>query len=236
MIDTASTEARTIDVTPPGPANSVPPALTSFKDYYFGTVFRPRDCFNALMGDARRLRYGIIALAINAQLYTLLYVFLSLGGGAPSSMKPWLAISADSYYEYDEFFLAPSMFICWILAAGLAQLFSRPASGKGSFEDMLSVLGFAISIPCLPALLVDLPQAFLGAFGLIDLRQVEARIGSPGLWHEIVMLLYSLSICWSAVLFCVGVRSAQRIARRTAIVVGLFAYLVYELVFVVFNR
>lgn len=236
MIDVASGQPKTIDGPPSERGDRAGTALRSFKDYYFGTIFRPREVFNALMVDERRLRYGIIALAINAQLYTLLYIFLSLGGGAPSSLKPWLAISATSYYQYDEFFLAPSMFVCWILAAGLAQLLSRPASGKGSFEDMLSVLGFAISIPCLPALLVDLPQGFLGALGLISLRQVEAHVTSPGLWHEFVMLLYSLSICWSAVLFCVGVRSAQRIARRTAIVVGLFAYLVYELVFVVFNR
>ena len=211
-------------------------ALRSFKDYYVGTMLRPRQTFDALMADDRRLRYGIIALVINAQFYTLVYVFLSLGGAVPASVKPWLALPAASYYYFNEFLLAPSMFICWILAAGVAQLLSRAASGKGSFEDMLGVLGFGISIACLPALLVDLPVSFLGAVGALNLRQVEVTLNSPGLRHELAMLLYSLSITWSAVLFFVGIRAVQRIGRGAAIVVSAFAYLAYEAVFVVFNR
>lgn len=236
MIDATAPEVKTIDDRPSEEGERVTSALISFKDYYVGTIVRPRETFDALMADDRRLRYGIIALAINAQLYTLVYVFLSSGGAVPASMKPWLAIPAASYYHFNEFFLAPSMFICWILGAGVAQLLSRAASGIGSFEDMLGVLGFGISIACLPALLVDLPVSFLGAVGALNLSQVEGTLNSPGLWHEVAMLLYSLSITWSAVLFYIGIRAVQRIGRGASIIVGAFAYLAYEVVFVVFNR
>jgi hypothetical protein len=198
---------------PEATRDRTPTVARSFKDYYAGTIVRPRATFDALIADDRRVRYGLIALAINAQLYILVYVLLSLGGAEPSSMKPWLAIPAASYYRFNELFLAPSMFICWILGAGVAQLLSRAASGKGSFEDMLGVLGFGISIACLPALLVDLPVSLLGAIDAVRMSQFELSLNSPGLPHEMAMLLYSLSITWSAVLFYIGIRSAQRIGR-----------------------
>jgi hypothetical protein len=45
--------------------------VTSFWHYYLGTICRPRRTFEALLGDPRRLRFGLCALAINALLYTL---------------------------------------------------------------------------------------------------------------------------------------------------------------------
>ncbi len=114
---------------------------TTFGHYYLGTLLRPRRTFDLLLQDPRRLKFGALALAINALLYTLVYVFLTMGGGAPSSLTPWLNIPADVYYAYNRFILAPSMFGCWILAAGVAQLLSRLFSGEGTFEDTLSTTG-----------------------------------------------------------------------------------------------
>lgn len=175
VINATAPEVETIDDRPSEEGGRVTSALMSFKDYYVGTIIRPRETFDALMADDRRLRYGIIALAINAQLYTLVYVFLSLGGAVPVSMKPWLAIPAASYYHFNEFLLAPSMFICWILGAGVAQLLSRATSGKGSFEDMLGVLGFGISIACLPCCWWIFPSAFLAQ----SARSIRARSRRP---------------------------------------------------------
>jgi hypothetical protein len=155
--------------------------VKSFGDYYLGVIIRPRRTFDALILDSRRLRFGLLAVLINAVLYTLVYVFLSIGGGAPSSFTPWLAIPAEDYYGYNRFFLAPSMFAGWILAAGVAQLLSRPFAGKGSFEDNLSVLGFAISIAALASLLHDLPDTFLGASGVLNLREkiIDTALSEP---------------------------------------------------------
>ena len=122
--------------------------LRSFTDYYLGTIFRPRRTFDALLADGRRLRFGLLALGINAVFYTLVYVFLSMGGGAPSSFTPWLAIPPEVYYYYNQFFLTPDMFMCWILAAGVAQLLSRPFLGS-SFRGCAGV-------SCVPGRLCDL--------------------------------------------------------------------------------
>src|SRR5574341_2241976 len=99
--------------------------MKSFKDYLLGTLFRPRQTFELLLQDDRRLKFGFIAITINAFLYTLVYIFLTIGGGAPSSFAPWLAVPKDVYYSYNRFWLTPSMFGCWILASGAAHLLSR---------------------------------------------------------------------------------------------------------------
>jgi hypothetical protein len=140
------------------------------------------------------------------------------------------------YYYYNRFFLAPSMFMGWILAAGVAQLLSRPFGGKGSFEDMLSVFGFGISIASLASLAHDLPDTFLGAIGLLNLREYEVALNSPTIWRTILWVLYSLYFILFFVLFPKGVGTAQRLRPAPAILVGLLAVLAYKGVFVIFNR
>jgi len=48
--------------------------------------------FDELMTDSHRLKLVFLVLAISLLLYNLVYIFLTAGGGAPSSFKPWLAI------------------------------------------------------------------------------------------------------------------------------------------------
>jgi hypothetical protein len=212
------------------------PTLDSFKDYYLGTILHPRRTFDALMNDDRRLKFAFWAVSINAVLYTLVYIFLTIGNGAPSSFKPWLAIPSNVYYHYDRFLLAPSMFADWILVAGIAHLLSRLFQGKGSFEDTLSAFGFGITIASLASLLHDLPDAFLGAIGFLDLREYEVILNSPTIWRVILLTLYSLSIVWYLVLFPKGIGAAQRIGRGPAIFIGVFTFLVYLFFFLTFNR
>ena len=132
--------------------------------------------------------------------------------------------------------LAPSMFAAALLAAGVAQLLSRPFKGKGSFEDNLSAFGFAISIACLASLAHDLPDSFLGAIGLLDLRWYEVALNSPTIWRAILLTLYSLSFLWFLVLFPKATGAAQRIKTAPAIFVGVLAFFVYQFVFLIFNR
>jgi hypothetical protein len=210
--------------------------LKSFKDYYIGTLFRPRQTFDALLVDNHRLKFGLLALSINAVLYTFVYIFLTIGGGAPSSLTPWLAIPKDVYYYYNQFILAPSMFGCWILAAGVAHLLSRPFSGKGNFEDTLSVFGFGITIATLFALLHDLTDSFLGAIGVLDLRWYEVALNSPTIWRTILLTLYSIGLIMLFVLLTKGIIASQRIKRGPGILIGFVAFVVYQGIFFIFNR
>jgi len=216
--------------------NTASPHLKSFKDYYFGTLFRPGKTFDALLTDNRELKFGLLALSLNALLYTLVYIFLWHGGGAPSSFDPWLAVPKDVYYFYNQFWLAPSMFGCWILAAGVAHLLSRLFSGKGSFEDTLSVFGFGITIATLFALLHDFTDSFLGAIGLLDLRWYEVALNSPTIWRTILLTLYATALLMLFVLLIKGVAAAQKIKPAPAIFIGSVAALVYQGIFFVFNR
>lgn len=208
----------------------------SFFDYYAGAILRPRDTFFALTAESRRLRYGFFAILVSAFLYTLVYVFLTLGGGAPSSFEPWLAISKEAYYSYNRFLLAPSMIGAWMLASAVVQLAARVAGSRGHYEETLAVLGFAISVPCLASLVHDLPDTFLGAIGVLDLRAYEVTLNSPTIWRAVLWTLYILSVLWFLVLFPKAVRAVHGIGRWTALVIGWSGYAVYQFVFLIFNR
>jgi hypothetical protein len=208
----------------------------SFGTYYLGTLLRPRRTFDLLLKDPRRLGFGASALVINAVLYTLVYVFLTMGGGAPASLKPFLNIPADVYYPYNRFILAPSMFGCWILAAGVAQLLSRLFSGQGTFEDTLSTLGFAIGLSSLFSLLHDLPDSFLGAIGVLDLRWYEIALNSPTIWRTILWILYGAYFAAFLVLFPKAIGAAQQMKRLPSIFIGVLSFIVYQGVFLIFNR
>jgi hypothetical protein len=212
------------------------PKTMSFKNYYIGTFLQPRHTFDLLLTDKRKLKFGLLAISINAILYTVVYIFLTIGNGAPSSFEPWLAVPKDVYYYYNRFWLAPSMFACWILAAGVAHLLSRLVSGKGSFEDTLSVFGFGVNIATLFALLHDLTDAFLGAIGVLDLRWYETALNSSTVWRIILWTAYSTALIMLFVQLITGVRASQRIKPGYALVIGAVAAIVYQGIFLIFNR
>jgi hypothetical protein len=208
----------------------------TFRNYLLGTLLHPDKTFDLLISDHRKLKLGLFAICLNALAYTLVYIFLTIGGGAPSSIAPWLAIPKDVYYFYNRFLLAPSMFGCWILAAGVAHLLSHLFSGKGSFEDTLSSFGFGITIATFIALLHDLTDSFLGAIGLLDLRWYEVALNTPTIWRTILLTLYSIALMLLLVLMIKGVRSSQKIRLGPAILIGTVSAIIYQGVFLVFNR
>src|SRR5690348_4319695 len=119
-------------------------------------MLRPRRTLERLMADPFRLRFGMRALGLTAFLYTLVYLFLIVGGGRPTVFRPWLAIDPEHYYRYNVFFLAPSMFAGVLVAAAVTQLAARRLGGRGSFEDMVTVLGVGTSIASWWTLVHDL--------------------------------------------------------------------------------
>jgi hypothetical protein len=215
---------------------AAPAQQRSFRDYYLALFLKPSRTFDSLMADDRRLLFGALAVLIPAFLYTLFYFMASSAGGAPSTFKPWLAIPSDVYYQYERFILAPSMLMSWIMAAASAQLISRLFSGKGSFEDNLSVFGFGIGVASWSLLVHDLADAFLGFIGAIDMKAYELALNTPTVWRTIFWCLSLVYFAWYMLLFSKGIRSAQRLQRGPAIFVGITAFIVYQFVFLIFNR
>jgi hypothetical protein len=210
--------------------------MNTFGQYYIGTLVHPTRTFADLLNDDRRLRFGWYAIGINMILYTWVYINLTQAQGAPSSFTPWLAIPKESYYYFNRFLLAPSMLICWISAAGLVQLLSKPFDGKGTFEDTLSLLGFAISISCLASLVHDLPDTVLGAVGFLNLREYEVALNSPTIWRTILWICYGTSFILFVLLFWKTVRAVHKIHPIPAFVIGCLGFVTYQVLFLVFNR
>jgi hypothetical protein len=210
--------------------------MSSFGRFYLGTLMHPEKTFTTLLAQPGKLRHAFGAIGIVMTLYTLVYVNLTIGGGAPSAFTPWLAIPKEQYYFYNRFLLAPSLFAGWLLAAGVIHLTSKAVGGVGSFEDTLCLLAFSISIACLASLLHDLPDTFLGAIGVLDLKAYEVKLNSPTIWRAILWILYVTSAILFIWLFWTAVRVSQRVRRLPAFGIGLLGYAVYQVMFVVFNR
>jgi hypothetical protein len=210
--------------------------VKAFAAYYLGVVVRPRRTFDALMQDARRLQFGAGALLVTGILYTLVYVFLYVGGAHPTTFRPWRAIPADDYYRYNRFLLAPSLLMCWLLAGGVVQLLGRFFRGSGSFEDTLAALGFGIAVPTWASLVHDLSVSFLGAIRVIDAMEHEAAMNAPTPWRTLLWVSYSAYLVWFLVVFPKAVGAAQRVRSGPAMLVGILGFGVYQSVFLLFNR
>jgi len=218
------------------PARASQAETRSFRDYYFQAIVRPRQTFDALVVDHRRVTMGLLAVSISAILYTVVYIGLTVAGGAPTVFEPWLAIPKEAYFRYDIFILAPSMFAGWILAAGVVQLLSRLAGGQGSFEDTLSVLGFGIGLATWATGIHELTDSVLGALGIINVNQYEALLNGQTFWHYLYLCLSLLYLGGMVWLFSKGIGAAQRIRPLPAFIFGVLAFLIYQFFFFIFNR
>jgi hypothetical protein len=210
--------------------------MATITRFTFDALTRPTRTFEQLSRDPRRLGIGTRALTLTAALYTLMYVMLAAGGGAPSSFEPWLAIPKEHYYHYNVYLLAPSMFMCWILAGGVTQLLARRWGGSGTFEDTLAALGLGASAASWCTLGHDLALSALAALRVIDPRQHEIAMNSPTVWRALIWTLMILYVIAFLILFSKGIRAAQRISPARAAALGFVAFAVYQTVFFIFNR
>jgi hypothetical protein len=128
------------------------------------------------------------------------------------------------------------MFLCWILAAGVAQLLAQLVSGTGSFEDNLSVMGFGLSAAIWALGVHDLADSLLGALHIISTRTYEAAMNGPTVWHSLVWTLMTLYLVAFVFFFSKGLGAAQRVRPAPAVVLGVAAFVVYQGLFFVFNR
>lgn len=203
---------------------------------YAAFLLRPRETAAALAADSLRLRLGLAAFLIPVAGYLVVYAGLGRSGAYPSTFSPWLAIPAEEYYRWNFWLLAPGMFAAWLLASAVVQLASRPLGGTGRFEDTVAVLGFACSAAHWTLLPHDLLVGVLGGVHVIDGRAHEHAMNQPTLARSLLwtfMVLYLVAFPW---FFSQAVAGAHRLRGRPALALGMLGFLVYQLVFVLFNR
>lgn len=197
-------------------------------------ILSPGQAIDALIKDTKFLRYSAFAVSITAILYTFVYAFLIAGGGQP--FKPWLNIPLETYYKYNLFFCAPSMFLGWILSAGVVHLLSKSITKSGTFEQTLSVFGFGISIASWTTGIHDFLTSLLGAMHIIDQRLYELTLNSPTFWRALLWLQMTAYLIWFIVLFYKGVIKIYIVKPWQAVILGTIGFFTYQLFFLIFNR
>jgi hypothetical protein len=210
--------------------------MRAFLSTYVRAFYQPHSTFEGLRNENRleKLALGFIAIPIVA--YTLMYVFLTIANGAPSVFTPWLNISREDYYSINRFLLAPSMLLCWVTATSFIQITARLVGGQGTFEHTLVCVALAISISMWGALLHDLPMSALSAMGTIDARQHEVDMNSPTIFRTLLWFFYLLYFIAFVILFPLAVRVVHQLNWGKSVFVGLFAFAIFQIIFLVFNR
>lgn len=203
---------------------------------YFRTVYQPRKTFEELTAQNNLYKQSLVYISIPIVCYTLLYIFLTMANGAPSTLTPWLNISKDEYYSINRFLLAPSMFICWFTATSFIQVVCRLMGSTGTFEQTLSTIALSISIAMWGALIHDLPMSFLSAIDVIDARQHEIAMNTPTLFRTILWISYSIYFIAFLILFPLAVKVVHKLNWLKSIAIGSLAFIIFQTIFLIFNR
>ncbi|MDX2135338.1 MAG: Yip1 family protein [Saprospiraceae bacterium] len=203
---------------------------------YWLTILKPKQSFERLLKDENYFSLGFLYILVPICCYTLMYVFLTIGQGAPSVFTPWLNIPKESYYAMNRFLLAPSMIICWWVSTAFIQVVSRFSNGTGSFEQTLSTIALSISISMWGALIHDLPMSFFSAVGIIDARQHEIDMNSPTIFRTLLWICYSLYFIAFITLFPLAVRVVHKLNWTKSILIGVLGFVIFQSMFLVFNR
>jgi hypothetical protein len=203
---------------------------------YLQTVYKPRKTFEGLIIKDNLYKRSFAYISIPIVCYSLLYIFLTIANGAPSTLTPWLNISKENYYSINRFLLAPSMIICWFTATSFIQVISRLLGGAGTFEQTLSTISLSISIAMWGALIHDLPMSFLSAVGVIDASQHEIAMNSPTIFRTILWICYSIYFIAFFILFPISVRVVHKLNWIKSIIIGSLAFIIFQTIFLIFNR
>lgn len=213
-----------------------PTNAATFWGIYRRAFVHPRRSLERLVSNPEGLAMGAKALLLTAALYTLMYACLTLGGAAPSSFAPWLAIPKEVYYRYNTLLLAPSMFVCWLSAASIGHLLARAWGGQGNFEQTAAAIGVSISLASWTTLVHDLTGSILGALHMIDARAHEAAMNAPTIWRGLILTLFVLYAAAFLYTFATSIAVSQRLGRAKSLTLGTLAFCVYQGMFFVFNR
>lgn len=210
--------------------------MLKFLKNYLLTIYRPKASFENCLLNENYFSLGFIYILIPIIAYSLMYIFLTIGHGAPSVFTPWLNIPKETYYSINRFLLAPSMFLCWITAGSVIQMLSHAFRGNGTFEQTMTVIALSISIAMWGGLIHDLPMSFFSAIGVIDARQHEIDMNSPTIFRTLLWSCYSVYFVAFFILFPLSVRVVHKLSLAKSIFIGWIGFIFFQLIFLIFNR
>ncbi len=199
--------------------------MADFLRYSLGLFYRPQAALRALAADRRRVLFGFLGQLILAAVY-IAGISLALALGVmhlPEQLV--LNIPANVYYSYERLFILPAALAGTILASGVIRLLAPLWDGRGQFEDLFALLGFAgIAIAVLMGL-PDLVLKVLVRLGII--AQYGWTYVGPHVW---------LGTLWFLVLMVLSVREVERLPWGKTVVLALAGFAVNGAVQSVFMR
>jgi hypothetical protein len=212
-----------------------PTPAASTLAYFAAFVRHPAQTSGQLLSDPARLRYGFFAVLTVAFGYAVTIAGIAWSGGVAS--PPWLVIPQAEYFKWEVLFVAPVTVLCWVLAGGVVHLLSKPFGGRGSYDDTLALLGFAIAFATFITLIPDAIRALLTSVGVMGRAAWEQAISQPGtpdfvfLWVDIIAYMLAL-LC----VFPVVAAWSQRLQKWPAILIGIVGAVLYQGVYFIFIR
>jgi hypothetical protein len=79
-------------------------------------------------------------------------------------------------------------------------------------------------------------MSFLSATQIIDARQHEIAMNTPTVWRTILWICFAAYFFAFTVLFYKTVRVAQKTGKIVSFVIGFTGFVVFQVIFLVFNR
>lgn len=233
-----------------------PSATRRIWQAFWGTLLHPSRTFAALAQETN--------LLVGAAPFLIWLVLASLNGllrtafhGAQIGTEPmlnkivfvggfgYLVLDQEAYRSgWGMAFILILLPIMWILAAGVAQLFSKIWKGKGSFESGLMTVSYAIFVPWV--LIQSTSEIIFGVpINLLTGTKffwAEAMIGEFGpqvalIWNAFVYGIYStLTYGWSIALLAIAVRHTQGLNWPKSIITAMVTFFAVVFLFSVFVR
>ena len=91
-------------------------------------------------------------------IYCLAYVLGSLWlyfNGFTPFVPAWIKLPEDIYYLVQSIFIIPLVFLMWILGTGVLHILSRLFGGRGKFDVLFRMTGYALWAPWYPLIIAD---------------------------------------------------------------------------------
>ncbi len=209
--------------------------MNSFWSYFFGTIYSPRRTFTRLLSDPRQFSHGMKSVLLMGILYTITTIGYAVVGAIPL-MPPIIGIPAPDYYFWEIFFQIPVFVLDWLLASGLALLFSKLFRGGGTLKTHLAVLGFALNIPWYITWLADTVIVILYLLHILTPQEWADMIARGGIWQAFTYSYPLISMIWLFFLVAIALKVVEKLQWRKVIINSAVTVLVLQVLMTVFIR
>lgn len=134
------------------PSHTDNPTLSGFLQDFLRAFYSPKRLYFDL---ARNPKSGSWFCVL---IYSLVYVAGSLWlyyYGFTPFVEPWITLTPERYYLVQAFYILPLVYLMWILGTGVLHLLSQLFGGRGRFETVFNMTGYALWAPWYPLIVVD---------------------------------------------------------------------------------